>query len=82
MSLEADIAAVTMSETLNAQICTRFRPDMQTVKRNCLEMKSANSCGTGKPVSVAQWVKPLLIGRSACWPDELNTPEDPGSKPT
>ena len=24
-----------------------------------------------KPVSVAQWVKPLLIGHSACWPDGL-----------
>ena len=35
-----------------------------------------------QPAWVAQWVKPLLNRPHACWPDELNTPEDPGSKPT
>ena len=32
-------------------------------------------------VSVAQWAKPLLNRHSACWPDELNTLANPGSKP-
>ena len=34
-----------------------------------------------QPVPVAQWVKPLLTGHSACWPDWLRALKDPGSNP-
>ena len=30
---------------------------------------------------MAQWVKPLLIGHSGCWPDGLMTLADLGSTP-
>jgi len=33
------------------------------------------------PVPVAQWAKPLLIGRSACWPDGLRALADLGTNP-
>jgi len=33
------------------------------------------------PVSMAQWVKPLLIGHSACWADGLMALAGSGSTP-
>jgi len=33
------------------------------------------------PDPVAQWVEPLLIGHSACWPDGLRAVANLGSNP-